>query len=82
MNIAYEGNLSEVEFIECFNESLLFKSKNKPLKTHDILTDKVKYIQEFKCPEAFIFIYEKDLLISLSNGRVYFWSVDGTLITE
>jgi hypothetical protein len=44
MNIAYEGNLSEVEFIECFNESLLFKSKNKPLKTHDILTDKVKYI--------------------------------------
>jgi len=65
MNIAYQGHLKDIEFVEQFNEHILIKQKEKPLKIHDILTNKSKLIHEFESPDAFIFIYEKETFVSL-----------------
>lgn len=82
MNIAYQGSLRDIEFVEQFNEHILIKSRGKPLKIHDILTNEVRNIDSFKSPDAFIFIYEKDLFVSLRDGRIIIWSIDGTMLTE
>jgi hypothetical protein len=65
MNIAYQGQLKDIEFVEQFNEHILIKQKERPLKIHDILTNKQKHIHEFESPDAFIFIYEKETFVSL-----------------
>lgn len=52
------------------------------MKIHDILTNEVRNIDSFKSPDAFIFIYEKDLFVSLRDGRIIIWSIDGTMLTE
>ena len=39
MNIAYQGHLKDIEFVEQFNEQILIKQKDKPLKIHNILTN-------------------------------------------
>ena len=39
MNIAYQGQLKDIEFVEQFNENILIKQRDKPLKIHDILTN-------------------------------------------
>jgi hypothetical protein len=65
MNIAYQGKLKEIEFVEQFNENILIKTKEKPLKIHDILTNKSKLVTEFESPDAFIFVYEKEIFVSL-----------------
>lgn len=51
--------------MEQFNEHILIKQKDKPLKIHDILTNKSKLIHDFESPDAFIFIYEKETFVSL-----------------
>eukprot|EP00347_Sterkiella_histriomuscorum_P015915 403355201 len=82
MNIAYQGQLSEIEFVEQFNECILIKQKDKPLKIHDILTNQSQLINNFESPDAFIFVYEKELFVSLREGKITIWSTDGSIITD
>lgn len=82
MNIAYQGQLKDIEFVEQFNENILIKQKDKPLKIHDILTNQSKIINNFENPDAFIFVYEKELFISLQSGRISMWSTDGNMVTK
>ena len=60
----------------------MIKSKNKPLRIHDLITGKKVYVPEFRSPDAFIFIYERDLFINLRNGRIEVFDIDGELITN
>ncbi|CDW78445.1 UNKNOWN [Stylonychia lemnae] len=82
MNIAYQGQLGEIEFVEQFNENILIKQKDKPLKIHDILTNQSKFIYNFESPDAFIFVYEKELFVSLREGKITIWSTDGSMVTN
>jgi len=82
MNIAYQGHLQDIEFVEQFNEHILIKQKHRPLKIHDILTNQSKLINDFESPDAFIFVYEKELFVSLREGKITIWSTDGTMITK
>ncbi len=70
MNIAYKGTLKELEFVEQFNELILIKMKQKPLKIYDIVTGGQKFVHDFESPDAFIFIYEKEMFVSLKNGKI------------
>ena len=47
MNIAYQGHLQDIEFVEQFNEYILIKQKNRPLKIHNILDNQSQLIEDF-----------------------------------
>lgn len=82
MTLAFEGQLREVEFIEQFNQHILIKSKNRPLRIQDLISGKKLYVPEFNSPDAFIFIYERDLFVNLRNGRIEVFNIDGELVTN
>lgn len=52
------------------------------MKIHDILTNQSKLIHDFDSPDAFIFVYEKELFVSLREGKITIWSTDGSMITN
>ena len=70
LNVAYQGDLNNLEFLEQLNEHLLIKPYEKRLKLHNTVTSENKYIDEFETPEAFIFIYEKEMFFSISKGKI------------
>mmetsp|Transcript_108 Transcript_108/g.84 ORF Transcript_108/g.84 Transcript_108/m.84 type:complete len:231 (+) Transcript_108:450-1142(+) len=82
LNVAYDGKLEDIEFVEQFNENILIKQKEKPLKIHDMITNKSMLIPEFDSPDAFIFIYEKECFISLKDGKITMWSTEGKVISD
>lgn len=65
MNIGYQGNLGDIEFLEQFNEKLLIKNKNRSLKIMNTVSNQSVYVEQFGTPEAFIFVYEKEMFICL-----------------
>jgi hypothetical protein len=82
MTLAFEGQLKEVEFIEQFNQHILIKSKSRPLRIQDLISGNKLYVPEFNSPDAFIFIYERDLFVNLRNGRIEVFNIDGELVTN
>jgi hypothetical protein len=61
----------------------LLKEKNRPLKIHDVIQKRVRTIDAFiESPDAFIFIYERDVFVSLKSGKIAIWSIEGSLINE
>jgi len=44
MNIGYQGSLSEIEFLEQFNEKLLIKHRNKSLKILNTVSNESVYV--------------------------------------
>ena len=64
-NVAYEADFSKTEFIEQFNEYLCIKQEHKPLRLYNVLTKKHLTVPLFETPEAFFFLYEKDLIVSV-----------------
>lgn len=68
--------------MEQYNEKILIKYRDKPLEIYDILTNRVSVIPNFETPEAFIFVYEKELFLSLKDGRVRLYSINGDLVSD
>lgn len=65
-----------MEFLEQFNENLLVKHEGKDvLKVIDLITQKSYEIKGFKTPQAFIFIYERDMMLGLKDGRFLLYNV-------
>jgi hypothetical protein len=60
----------------------LIKYKNQPLEIQNIFTNKTKKINDFKTPEAFIFIYEKELFLALGEGKITLYNCDGDIISD
>jgi hypothetical protein len=77
------GRMRDIEFVEQFNENILVKLKGKPLKIHNVIGNKAQSIDSFTVsPDAFIFIYERDIFVSLKSGRIAIWSIEGALINK
>lgn len=69
-----------MEFLEQFNENILIKAQAKPLKIHNALTSKNTYIKDFETPEAFIFVYEKEMFMALNRGFIKQYQVHDGII--
>ena len=66
--------------MEQFNEYLLIKMDNRPLTILNLFKDTQVKVKDFRLPEAFIFVYEKGVFLSLVDGRIQKFSIsDGTL---
>lgn len=82
-NVAYEGDLNSMEFFEQFNEFLLIKPINKPLRLYNVITQKNCTVQGFETPDAFFFLYEKEMIVCVADGHMLVYRVsDGALITN
>lgn len=83
MNFCYQKQEDlEYEFLEQYNEKILIKYRDKPLKIHDVLTNKSSTVKNFETPEAFIFVYEKELFLSLKDGKIRLYSINGDIISD
>mmetsp|Transcript_19382 Transcript_19382/g.29735 ORF Transcript_19382/g.29735 Transcript_19382/m.29735 type:complete len:135 (+) Transcript_19382:867-1271(+) len=83
MDFCYKKtNHSDFEFLEQFNEKLLVKYRNQPLKIKDTLTQNTVKVPDFETPEAFIFVYERETFLSLKEGKIKQYSIDGTLLSD
>lgn len=72
----------EFEFLEQYNEKILVKYKGQNLQIIDILTHQVTEVKDFETPEAFIFIYEKEVFLSLKDGRIILYSINGDMLSN
>ena len=72
----------EFEFLEQYNEKILVKYKDQALQIIDILTKKVTEVKNFETPEAFIFIYEKEVFLSLKDGHIILYSINGDMLSN
>jgi hypothetical protein len=52
------------------------------LEIQNIFTNKIKKINDFKTPEAFIFIYEKELFLALGDGKLTLYNSEGDIISN
>jgi hypothetical protein len=69
-----------LQIMEQFNEYLLVKTKNKALRIINLFDDSKVEVNDFRLPEAFIFVYEKGMFLSLANGKIQKYSIfDGSL---
>ena len=83
LNVAYQGDLNNLEFLEQLNEHLLIKPIEKRLKLHNTVTSQNTYIESFETPEAFVFIYEKEMFFCINKGQIQQYNAqDGTLISD
>lgn len=82
-NVAYDGDFQRTEFIEQFNEYLLIKQEGKPLRLYNVVTKKHISVPGFETPEAFFFLYEKEIIACVAAGKIRFYKVsDGRMITD
>ena len=83
MNVAYQGNFNQIEFNDQFNEYLMVKRRDKPLKLHNTFTGKNTYIEDFATPNAFIHIYDRDIMLAIYDNVVHQYNIlTGELITN
>ena len=59
-----------MEFFEQFNEYLLIKPLNRPLRLYNVITQKSCTISDCETPEAFFFLYEKEMISSMYGARL------------
>ena len=69
----------KMEFVEQFNEKLLLKQEDSPLKIIDLLTRSVVTVknQHFRTPSAFIFLYENQTFLAFREKEVTVWNFRG-----
>ena len=48
----------------------------------DILSKKAIEVKNFETPEAFIFIYEKEVFLSLKDGHIILYSINGDMLSN
>ena len=74
----------KIEFIEQFNEKLLMKQEDSPLKIVDLLTRSVVTVsdQNFRTPSAFIFLFENQTFLAFRGPEVTVWNFRGELVSR
>jgi len=74
----------KMEFVEQFNEKLLLKQEDSPLKIIDLLTRSVVTVknQHFRTPSAFIFLYENQTFLAFRGHEVTVWNFRGELVSR
>jgi len=72
----------EFEFLEQYNEKLLVKYKDQPLEIKNVLTNQVVHIPNFQTPEAFIFVYEKEIFLALKQGKIVIYNSNGQVLSN
>jgi hypothetical protein len=60
----------------------MIKTKGNPLKIFNSWDRTTKEIANFRAPEAFIFLYEREKFLTLKEGKIEIWTSDGTLLTD
>jgi len=70
-----------IDFIEQFNEKLLYKQEAEALHIHDVQTDAVIQVPPaaFSTPSAFIFLYTKKLFLTFKDQRLQVWNFNGKI---
>ena len=72
-----------LEFLEWYNEKILVKYKDQPLEIKYILEDdKIEKIERFQTPEAFVFIYEREVFLTLNDGKIILYDSDGKVVSD
>lgn len=82
MNFNFQKQETDFEFLEQYNEKLLVKYKDQNLQIIDILTHSQIEVADFETPEAFIFIYEKEVFLSLKDGHIILYSINGDMLSN
>ena len=82
MKISLDQTGREIEFLEQFNERIMFKTRGNPLKIINCQDKTTREAPNFAPPEAFIFLYEKEKFLTLKEGRIEIWTSDGVLLTD
>ncbi len=90
-SVNYENDLlredqptSSIRFIEQFNEYLLIQLRDSEcLQVLNLVTKETNEIKDFKIPHAFIFVYEKYLMLGLKDGLMTLHNVStGEMISD
>ena len=71
-----------MEFLEWYNEKILVKYKDKPLQIKYALEDKEIMVSEFKTPDAFVFIYEREIFLTLNDGKIVLYNSEGKMVSN
>jgi hypothetical protein len=72
----------EIEFLEQFNDKIMIKTCDKELLIYNTRTDKKINVKGFLAPEAFIFLYEQEKILTLKDGKVQMWTSTGNMICD
>ena len=70
MNFKFSNISKEIEFLEQFNEKIMLKTCEKDLIIFNTRTDVTINVKNFNAPEAFIFLYDQDKILTLKDGLV------------
>jgi rRNA maturation protein Rpf1 len=74
---------NELEFLEWYNEKILVKYKDAPLEIKYVLEENRSIkVNSFTTPEAFVFIYEREIFLTLNDGKIILYDSDGRLISN
>lgn len=69
-----------IELLELFAEHFLIKQYGEPLLMFNLLTHSKISIPGFVSPQNFIYLYEKNLFLSLRNSVIEVWNFNGKLL--
>ena len=82
MKFKFSRISKEIEFLEQFNEKIMLKTCERDLVIYTTTTgDKIR-VPNFQAPEAFIFLYDQEKILTLKDGKVQMWKSDGTMISD
>jgi len=69
--LSEERSTQSIRFIEQFNEYLLIQLTDRDgLQVLNLVTQRTTEIKDFNIPQAFIFIYERYLMLGLKDGHM------------
>ena len=72
-----------MEFFDQFNESLLIKQIGRPLRLYNVITQRSLSVPDFSTPEAFYFLYERDQVVCVADGKISIYRVsNGVKVTD
>jgi hypothetical protein len=72
----------EIEFLEQFNEKIMLKTAGQDLLIFDARTSTKLSVPGFNAPEAFIFLYEHEKILTLKDGKVQLWTSRGEMVCD
>ena len=59
------------------------KYKDSPLEIKYVLEEnRTIKVDSFTTPEAFVFIYEREIFLTLNDGKIVLYDSDGKLISD
>lgn len=82
MKFKFVNISKEIEFLEQFNEKIMIKTCDKDLIIYNTKTQQKIKVKGFQAPEAFIFLYEQEKILTLKDGKVQMWTSNGKMICD